>query len=107
MIEITENAVNKFKELQVRKNAQASHLRLGIKGGGCSGFTYIIDFTDKVESHDKTWEVNGLKIAVDPKSYLYLNNMKLDYIDDVVDSGFKFHNPNATGSCGCGKSVSF
>lgn len=107
MITITDSAVQKFKELQVKKNAVDQFLRLAIKGGGCSGFSYSMDFTDKTEAHDKQWEVNGLKIVVDPKSYLYLNSMTLDYIDDIIDSGFKFNNPNATGSCGCGKSVSF
>ena len=107
MITITETAINKFKELQIKKNAVGHYLRLSLKGGGCSGFSYSMDFTDKKEEHDKTWEVNGIAVVVDPKSYLYMNSMTLDYVDDIIDSGFKFNNPNATGSCGCGKSVSF
>lgn len=108
MITVTSNAVSKFKEVMAKKNLPAEQLlRLSVKGGGCSGFSYGMDFTDKTESHDKIWEVEGLKIAVDPKSYLYLNGMTLDYIDEIMNGGFKFNNPNATGSCGCGKSVSF
>ena len=104
MITITDSAIAKFKELQIKKNAVGQFLRLSIKGGGCSGFSYAMDFTDKTESTDKNWEVNGLKVVCDPKSYLYLNSMTLDYVDDIIDSGFKFNNPNVKSTCGCGSS---
>jgi iron-sulfur cluster assembly protein len=107
MITITDNAVKKIKELQDRKGAQLKSLRLGLKGGGCSGFSYSMDFTDKIEDNDRHLDFSGLRVVVDPKSYLFLNGTTLDYVDDIVDAGFKFQNPNSTGSCGCGKSVSF
>ena len=107
MINITETAVNKFKDLMAKKNLTNHMLRLSLKGGGCSGFSYGIDFVDTSATTDKVWEVHGLKVVVDPKSYLYLSGTEVNYVDDIHESGFKFNNPNSKGSCGCGKSVTF
>ena len=108
MIEVTSKAAEKFKALMQRKECPATHfVKISIKGGGCSGFAYDIDFVAEAENKDKTWEVDDVKFTTDPKSYLYLVGTTLDYVDDLMESGFKFINPNATGSCGCGKSVSF
>ncbi len=107
MIEVTETATNKFKQLMERKNATNKAVRLEIKPGGCSGFSYNFDFTNDIAENDKTWEVAGIKFVVDPRSYLFLKGTQLDYVDDLMEAGFKFINPNATASCGCGKSVSF
>ena len=108
MVTVTSKAAAKFIELRKKKNLPESHhLRLGIKGGGCSGFEYTMDFDDSIDPKDKTWEVDGLNIVVDPKSYLFLSGTTLDFVEDLMESGFKFKNPNATGTCGCGKSVAF
>jgi iron-sulfur cluster assembly protein len=81
-------------------------LRMGVKGGGCSGLTYIMQFEEQPKDHDKINEIEGIRVFVDPKSYLYLNGMTLDYSNELLTGGFKFVNPNATQSCSCGTSFS-
>ncbi|MDY7109770.1 MAG: iron-sulfur cluster assembly accessory protein [Planctomycetota bacterium] len=98
------------------------HLRVGVKGGGCSGFSYLLDLTETVKDSDEVWEFqaslpgadgsgNGgetmdLKVICDPKSYLYLNGTTIDFKDEIMGRGFVFNNPNATTTCGCGSSFS-
>jgi iron-sulfur cluster assembly accessory protein len=103
-IKITDGARDKIKSIIQEKNLLGQHLRLSIRGGGCSGFTYEMDFTDRTDKYDKTEEVNGVKLAIDQKSYLYLKGMTVDYTDSLMYSGFVFHNPNAKTTCGCGTS---
>ncbi len=104
-ITITEKAATKvlgvFKEQSMPED---SYLRVGVKGGGCSGFSYTLDVTDKPADDDEVFESNGLKIVVDLKSYLYLVGTEVDYDDDILKGGFVFNNPNAKRSCGCGAS---
>ncbi len=104
-ITITEKAATKvlgvFKEQSMPAD---SCLRIGVKGGGCSGFNYTLDVTDKPASDDEVFEGNGVKIVVDLKSYLYLVGTEVDYDDDILKGGFVFNNPNAKRSCGCGAS---
>ncbi len=87
--------------------AEVTRLRVGVKGGGCSGFSYMLDLTEepKAES-DEEMEAHGVKILCDMKSYLYLNGVEIDFKDEVMGRGFVFKNPNATSSCGCGHSFS-
>lgn len=85
--------------------AEAAKLRVGVKGGGCSGFTYMLDLTEEDPADsDETLESQGVKILIDQKSYLYLNGTEIDFKDEVMGRGFVFKNPNATSSCGCGSS---
>lgn len=104
MIGITENAAKRMKEIMAEKNEPNLALRVGIKGGGCSGFSYALDFTTDQKPNDKVFEAHGVKILCDPKSYLYLINTTLDYDFGLLDGGFKFQNPNAKKSCSCGES---
>ncbi len=107
-IHLTETAA---KEIQSIINAQELDkekvcLRVGVKGGGCSGFSYILDLTEQSKDSDEAFADHGVKIVCDPKSYLYLNGTTIDFKDEVMGRGFTFTNPNATSSCGCGSSFS-
>ncbi|XVJ58984.1 MAG: iron-sulfur cluster insertion protein ErpA [Tepidisphaera sp.] len=82
------------------------HLRVGVKGGGCSGFSYILDLTETVKETDEVLEMHGVRIICDPKSLLYLSGVTVDFKDELMGRGFVFNNPNATSTCGCGSSFS-
>ena len=82
------------------------YLRVGVKGGGCSGFSYSLDLTESKSEADEEMVQHGVEVICDPKSYLYLNGTTIDFKDEVMGRGFVFSNPNATSSCGCGSSFS-
>ena len=106
-IKLTEIAVKKVKEIiATQPNPEnIKGLRVLVQGGGCSGFQYDLAFEEKEpEQGDNVFEFDGLKVFVDQKSLLYLVGVEIDYTDDLVRPGFKFNNPNATGTCGCGES---
>ena len=107
-IEITETAAREIKNIieQQELDAEKVRLRLGVKGGGCSGFSYLLDLTEQHNSDDEQFEQHGIAVVCDPKSYLYLNGTKVDFKDEIMGRGFVFNNPNATSSCGCGSSFS-
>jgi len=107
-IELTETAAREIKTIvkDQELDAEKVHLRVGVKGGGCSGFSYILDLTEQAKDTDETFEKHGVKIVCDPKSYLYLNGTTIDFKDEIMGRGFVFSNPNATSSCGCGSSFS-
>ena len=107
-ITVTEKALGKIKELVQKRGPQTKGLRVGVKGGGCTGFQYLFEFSDEEPApHDRVFELEGIKLYCDPKSYLFLNGTELDYVETLMESGFKFQNPNVKSSCGCGSSVSF
>ncbi len=81
-------------------------LRVGVKGGGCSGFSYILDLTESRKETDEVVEQHGITVICDPKSLLYLGGTTIDFKDEIMGRGFVFQNPNATSSCGCGSSFS-
>jgi iron-sulfur cluster assembly protein len=81
-------------------------LRVGVKGGGCSGFSYTLGFDDQKRPTDQVSEYSGVRILCDPKSFLYLNGTEIDFEESLMGRGFKFTNPNASKSCGCGESFS-
>ena len=87
-------------------DAEKVCLRVGVKGGGCSGFSYLLDLTESRKDTDEVFTQHGIRIIVDPKSLLYLNGVTVDFKDEVMGRGFVFQNPNATSSCGCGSSFS-
>ncbi len=107
-IELTERAAQEVKTIFEQNSlpAEKSYLRLGVKGGGCSGFSYALDLTETKNDADEEWEIHGVKVICDPKSYVYLNGVSVDFKDEVMGRGFVFNNPNATSSCGCGSSFS-
>lgn len=81
-------------------------LRVGVKGGGCSGFSYTLGFDDQQKATDQVTEIDGVRMLCDPKSFLYLNGTEVDFEESLMGRGFKFTNPNASKSCGCGESFS-
>jgi iron-sulfur cluster assembly protein len=102
-IVVTEKAVAKIRQT-FEKQGVEGFLRLGILGGGCSGLSYQFKFDTRSRPNDKVFEFDGVKIVVDPKSFLYLSGLTLDYKETLMQSGFEFINPHATKSCGCGTS---
>lgn len=106
IVTLTEAAVQEVKRLMDLQDLTEGGLRLGVKGGGCSGLSYTINFDDKIGEFDTVCEQDGVKVIVDAKSAIYLEGMQLDYHKDLVSGEFKFHNPNATKTCGCGESFS-
>ena len=105
MIGLTPVAIQEVKRLLAAKSRPDLGLRVGVKGGGCSGLSYHLDFDARHEG-DNTFEFEGVRVFVDPKSLLYLSGMTLDFSDSLQGRGFKFVNPNATKTCGCGESFS-
>ena len=106
-ITLTEPAAKEIKSIiEDQKLPDATGLRVGVKGGGCSGFSYILDLSAESKEGDEIEECNGIRIFCDPKSYLYLNSITVDFKDEVMGRGFVFSNPNASGTCGCGSSFS-
>ena len=109
ILQITEAAIKQVRRQRVRTGNEGKVLRLGVKGGGCSGLSYVIAFEDADEADpefDHVWTVeDDITVAVDPKSAKYLRGATLDYsIKNLMEGGFVFHNPNAEKSCGCGTS---
>ncbi len=102
MISVTSNAVKKIRAMLDEQNKPA--LRLGIVGGGCSGLSYKFRYEEKPRDTDQVIEVEGVTLVVDPKSYEYLDGMELDYEETILEQAFRFRNPNAQKSCGCGRS---
>ncbi len=103
---LTETAAREIKTIvqQQELDAEKVRLRVGVKGGGCSGFSYVLDLTETQKETDEVFEQHGVKIICDPKSLLYLNGTTVDFKDEIMGRGFVFTNPNATTSCGCGSS---
>jgi iron-sulfur cluster assembly protein len=104
-IQLSEAALKQVKALREKQN-QDLCLRVGVRQGGCSGMSYIMDFEDisKITPHDEVFDYDGFKILCDRKSLLYLYGLMLDYSDAMIGGGFQFTNPNAAQTCGCGKS---
>lgn len=104
-IEITEKAINQVKKIKEENSIPEDYaLRVGVKGGGCSGLTYQLGFDGELKNGDTVIEKDGLKIYVDGKSLFYLAGTILDFSDGLNGRGFVFNNPNATKTCGCGES---
>lgn len=104
---VTPRAEEEIKRVKKEQNLpEETPLRLGVKGGGCSGFSYFMGFDGSERPEDQILDFNGLKVVVDPKSLTYISGIELDFNEDVLNRGFVFKNPNAKGSCGCGHSFS-
>jgi iron-sulfur cluster assembly accessory protein len=106
-ISLTKTAENKVKEILSDQSDDFAGLRIQVVGGGCSGFSYRMGF-DKTYSEDKdqVFEFDGLKVFIDRSSLLHIEGAEVDYVEGLHGAGFKFSNPNATGTCGCGESFS-
>ena len=106
-IEITESAAGEIAKQRAKRGTPEAIIRIGVRGGGCTGFTYVFEWSDQLRPSDKVFSAHGVSIVVDPKSLVYLGGMQLDFVRGMMGHGFKFNNPNAKGSCGCGESVQF
>ena len=104
-ISISDRAIKRIDEIRTEQNVpKDAFLKVGVVSGGCSGLTYDLDFDSDVEpqENDKVFELNGMKVLVDMRSFLYLAGTELDYTDGLEGEGFHFHNPNASRTCSCG-----
>jgi len=106
MLQLTDKAVTKVKQLLEKESKDGYGLRVAVKGGGCSGFTYALNFENEQRPNDQVLEFGGLRVYVDAMSGLYLDGVNIDYVESLEGSGFKIENPNSSGTCGCGHSFS-
>lgn len=104
LIDITDLAVLKMKELLAQRDKPSVGIRVGVKQGGCSGLAYYIEYADEQDAYDEIIESGGVKVLIQPKAVMYLLGTKMDYMDTEIKSGFVFQNPNEKGKCGCGES---
>jgi iron-sulfur cluster assembly protein len=108
VVHLTESAAREVRNIIASQelDAEKIRLRVGVKGGGCSGFSYLLDLTESQKETDEEFERHGIRVICDPKSLLYLNGTTIDFKDEIMGRGFVFQNPNATATCGCGSSFS-
>jgi len=107
-IAVTDKALARIRAAMAKENIPVAEggLRLGVQGGGCSGLSYNISFDSQPRERDRIFQYGDVRVFVDPKSFIYLHGMVLDYEETLMRQGFVFHNPNATKTCGCGSSFS-
>ena len=105
-ISLTPTAITKVKEIMGQQTPVPAGLRVGVVGGGCSGFSYSMSFENASGLMDKVFDMDGLKVYVDATSVMYLNGCIVDYVETLEGAGFKFENPNVKSTCGCGSSFS-
>jgi iron-sulfur cluster assembly protein len=105
-IEISDQAIDEVRRMMAKEQVNAAGMRVGVKGGGCSGLSYNLAFESQSRTGDKVFERDGIKLFCDLKSYIYLNGTVLDFDGGLMGKGFVFMNPNAKKSCGCGSSFS-
>jgi iron-sulfur cluster insertion protein len=103
-VALTTTASSKVKEIMAQQNPVPTGLRIGVVGGGCSGFSYSMSFENSPGVMDKIYDFDGLKVYVDATSAMYLNGCVVDYVETLEAAGFKFENPNVKSTCGCGSS---
>ena len=103
-VRLTDNAVSKVREIMATQDPLPAGLRIGVVGGGCSGFQYSMSFENQSGMMDKIYDFNGLKVFVDATSLMYLNGCVVDYVETLEAAGFKFENPTVKSTCGCGSS---
>jgi len=107
-ITITEKAAAEIRKQATKRGKPESALRVGIRGGGCTGYAYLFEWADgEPRAHDQVFERDGVRVFVDPKSLVYLDGTELDFVTSLMGYGFKFNNPNVKSTCGCGESVQF
>lgn len=106
-VAISESAAEEIAKQRAKRGTPNARIRIGVRGGGCTGFTYVFEWADELRPTDKEFAAHGVAIVVDPKSLVYLGGMTLDFVRGMMGHGFKFNNPNAKGACGCGESVQF
>ncbi|MBM7117789.1 HesB/IscA family protein [Archangium primigenium] len=105
-ITLHDSAVVQLRRLLEERRTPEAGLRIAVRGGGCSGLAYVMEWSEKAREKDKIFEREGVRVFVDPKSYLYLLGTEIVYESTLMASGFKLNNPNVKGACGCGESFS-
>ncbi len=103
-VRLTDSAASKVREIMATQDPLPAGLRIGVVGGGCSGFQYSMSFENQSGMMDKVFDFNGLKVFVDATSLMYLNGCTVDYVETIEAAGFKFDNPTVKSTCGCGSS---
>jgi iron-sulfur cluster assembly protein len=106
-IVITEAAAEEIARQRAKRGTPEARIRVGVRGGGCTGFSYVFEWADQLRPTDREFTAHGVGVVVDPKSLVYLAGMTLNFVRGMMGHGFKFENPNAKGACGCGESVQF
>ena len=106
MVQLTETAIGKVREILDAQDPKPAGLRISVVGGGCSGFSYSMAFENTPGMLDKTYKFEDLSVFIDQASLLYLDGIAVDYVETLEGSGFKFNNPNVKSTCGCGSSFS-
>lgn len=106
MISLTEKAVAQIKEIADGEGINHYTVRVKVIGSGCAGFSYDMYYEEQITDMDELFEINNIKIVIDPLSFQYLDEITIDYIESPLGGGFKFKNPNITSTCGCGSSFS-
>lgn len=104
-IKLTERAAEHVRNFMASEGPDAN-LRLAVKPTGCSGYMYVVEIADAVQSHDEVFESHGVQIVIDPESLKYLRGTEIDYAREGLNEGFRFANPNVSATCGCGESFS-
>jgi iron-sulfur cluster assembly accessory protein len=103
---ITDAAAERVKQIMAKRDTPALGLRIGVKSRGCSGLSYTVEYAEEVKKFEEVVEDKGVKILIDPAATMFLIGTEMDYVDDKIQSGFVFNNPNEKARCGCGESFS-
>ena len=104
ILKLSENAVQRIKEIMTLNKSNAVGVRIGVKSGGCAGMSYVMEYAEDVKPNEEVIEEKGIKVFIDPKAIMYLLGTEMDYKKDKFSSQFIFKNPNETERCGCGES---
>ena len=108
-VTMTEFAIDRISDMMTRNQMKGiqNYLRIGVRSGGCSGYSYSFEFTNECDEHDRIFEFGSIKVCINKKSYLFLNGMEIDYEETLFKSGIKLNNPSVSRTCGCGESIAF
>ena len=106
MINLSKAAASEIRRLMTKQKQSNSLFRLGVQSGGCAGIYYTLEFDSAIKSEDQIYDCQGIQIVVEENSLNFINGLTLDYTEDLMGGGFRFHNPNASSTCGCGNSFS-
>ena len=104
MVTLTDRAASEVKGLLEKQEKPDAMLRVFVAGGGCSGFQYGMSLEEEPSEGDQTFDINGVRVIIDPRSAMYVGGAEIDYVESMMGGGFKIDNPNAVSSCGCGQS---
>ena len=107
VISLSDQAADRIKEIMSSADNDSIGVRVGVKSGGCAGMSYIMEYTKEINPNDEVIEDKGVKVFIDPAAVMYLFGTEIDYETSLLESGFKFKNPNVTEACGCGESIKF